>query len=172
MSEQKKIEALFSHTVALYGAMVARICGSYSTPRVPAEDMYQEVMASLWLGLKSFRGQASLSTWVYRVTINACISFLRRYDNRTLFPQTDEMDRIADEETAYGKDEYDCLRYLIGRLGAIDKALILLWLEERSYEEIAEITGLSANVVGTRLSRIRSRLQKLWKKENNHSFSK
>ena len=159
---------LFDMTVERYGPMIWRVCRSYATPRASSDDMFQEVMASLWVGFKTFRGQAALSTWVYRVTINTCISFLRRNDSRILYSDFSDSVEIADEQTGYSNDDFSYLQYLISTLGAVDKAILLLWLEERSYSEIADITGLSANVIGTRLSRIRARLHEIWQKESEN----
>ena len=160
------IEELFEITLNRYEAMIRRVCKSYSNEYVEADDLYQEVMVSLLLGLKSFRGRSALSTWVYRVTLNSCISFLRRdavrFHSKTDIEKTAE---IRNEDPVYGHDELDYLNYLIGKLGALDKAIILMWLEERPYKEIADVTGLSVNVVGTRLSRIRNQFHQTWQKE-------
>lgn len=164
MRVQNEIERLFLDTLTANDAMIRRVCRTYSTPRTSADDLYQEVVAALWMGLKTFRGSARLTTWLYRVAINSCISTLRRSEMRNISYDAIRED-ISDDTPDFGKDEYDCLEYLVGCLGHIDKAILLMWLDERSYSEIAEVTGLNISVVGTRLSRIRSRLRALWQKE-------
>ena len=165
MANQAEIKELFDIAVNRYGAMIRRVCRSYATERASADDLYQEVMAAIWVGLSAFRGRSSLSTWIYRVTLNTCISYLRRLDSRTLYDGRNEWVDLAEDMPHYGRDEYECLNYLISCLSPIDKALILMWLDERPYSEISDVTGLSVNVVGTRLTRIRNRLKQLWQAE-------
>lgn len=167
MSTRRQIEQLFNMAIARYGAMIRRVCMSYSTPRANVDDLYQEVMVALWRGLNSFRNEATLSTWIYRIAINSCISFLRRTDSSTLYSELGYEPDAEDEAPAFGEDERAYLQYLVSRLNPIDKAIILMWLDERSYTEIADVTGLNTNVVGTRLSRIRSRMQKAWQNTQN-----
>lgn len=147
--------------------MLWRISRTYATERVTADDLHQEILAAIWTGFSTFRGKAALSTWLYRVAINTCINFLRRHALRQLVPQNEMRHEIADAPIEHLKDEYECLTYLIDRLGPLDKAVLLMWLDELSYGEIADVTGLTPNNVGTRLTRIRTRLQKLWQKEIN-----
>lgn len=165
MNHSSRIDTIFNDTLNRYTPMIRRICVTYSSQRVSADDLFQEVTIALWLGLKSFSGKASLTTWLYRVAINTCISYLRRTDTRTLCRPDYLFEDIPDDEAAYGDDEFAYLGYLIERLKPIDKAIILMWLDELSYAEISDVTGLSVNVVGTRLNRIRERLHNLSKKE-------
>lgn len=167
MPYQTEIENLFNLTVGKYERMIYRICHSYGSSIVSPEDLFQEVMVALWLGLKSFKGQSALSTWVYRVAINTCITMLRRHDSKTTFVNIDKSRDIEDEKPAIGSDDLDCLDYLISRLRPLDKAIVVMWLDGCSYSKIAEVTGLSANTVGTRLTRIRAQLQKLWESEKH-----
>ena len=170
MDKDTNIDNLFLDTVACHEGMIRRICHVYSTEKVTNEDLYQEAMVALWNGLKSFKGKSSLSTWIYRVVINSCISFLRHNDSKTLYISTESIKEIPDSTTSYCKDDYECLTYLISRLSPLDKALILMWLDERTYKEISDVTGLAPNLVGTRLTRIRTKLRKLWKTEISNTF--
>lgn len=119
---------------------------------------------AVWRGLAGFRGESALTTWVYRTTINACISFLRRSMRHRNDISIDNAAEIAsdDPNRFEDADNHTRLRYLINQLGEIDKAIILMWLDERSYAEIADVTGLARNVVGVRLNRIKARLRKLF----------
>lgn len=165
MKHPNNIDSLFDIVISRFDPMIRRICHGYSTNRASASDLYQEIMVALWLGLKSFEGRAALSTWVYRVSINACISFLRRVDRNTLLGLPESIENIADEIKEDHDEEKQYLEFLIEHLSPIDKAIVLLWLDDRSYAEISEIVGVSRNVVGTRLSRIRGRFKKQW--QNN-----
>lgn len=138
----------------------------YATDNDHFKDLYQEVLASLWQGLDSFRGDSKMSTWIYRTAINTCVTFFRRHKSHS--QENMSLDVVAD---MVGDDssKQEMLREmyrLISRLNKMDKALILMWLDERSYDEIAEVTGLTRNNVATRLRRIKQRLVDENQKEN------
>lgn len=152
-------EERFSAVVAAFGQVIARVCYLYASKSIALDDLYQETLINLWQGLDTFRGQSSLSTWIYRVALNTCISMKRRhgrYDEQLPIDSVGEMaaEDSSDEHAAALREMYR----LIGRLDPIDKAVVLLWLDERPYEEISEITGLSRANVATRLSRARTKL--------------
>ena len=143
-----------------YQRVIYKVCPVYAPDRSRIDDYFQEVVLALWRGFDAFRGESKTATWVYRVALYTCISFVRRRMRR---PQSVRLTvDIKDEEPSETRERIDELYRVIGRLGRLDKALILLWLEERSYEEIAEITGLKANNVAVRLSRIREKLRKMY----------
>ncbi len=148
-----------------YKEVIAKVCYLYSSAWASFDDLYQEVLINLWQGLDSFKGEAKISTWIYRTAINTCITWHRR--NARYTPQrTDRLDDILFEpadtsDNASALEEYRELDRLISRLGDIDKALITLWLEEKPYEEIAHITGLSPANVAVRLHRAKEKLTKM-----------
>lgn len=145
--------------------MIYKVCYMYATDNDHFKDLYQEVLASLWQGLDSFRGDSKMSTWIYRTAINTCVTFFRKHKSHGV--DTVGLEAIADipgddnARTDMLKEMYR----LISGLNKMDKALILMWLDERSYEEIAEVTGLSRNNVATRLRRIKQRLVEENRKE-------
>jgi RNA polymerase sigma-70 factor (ECF subfamily) len=134
--------------------IIYKVCSFYVSPKVAAEDLYQEVVANLWRGYSGFRGQSAPSTWIYRIALNTCVSYIRK-ENRHRRPAP-----VPETHAEEGNEDRIALLYrLIATLSTIDKAVILLWLEEKSYAEIAEITGLTAANVGVRLTRIKNRLK-------------
>ena len=139
--------------------MLCKVCYMYADSDEHFKDLYQEVLANLWQGLDSFRGDSRLSTWLYRTAINTCVTYFRhngKHDRGKVGLDTladtmsDDSDRPAELRQMYR---------LIGGLDKMDKALILMWLAEKSYDEIAGVTGLPRNKVATRLPRIKLRLQ-------------
>lgn len=122
------------------------------------KDLYQEVMANIWQGLGSFDSKSKLSTWIYRVAINTCVSYMRRNSrHKGHEPLTDTAMAVIDDSHEHAemlRMMYD----MIARLSKIDKAIIMLWLDEYSYDEIATLTGLSRNNVASRIHRIKQRL--------------
>jgi len=144
--------------------IIYKVCSFYVSPGVPAADLYQEVVANLWRGCAGFRGESAPSTWIYRVALNTCVSFIRR-ERRFSRPLPEPAEPPHTEPDADGGEERIATLYrAIATLGDIDRAIVLLWLEERSYAEIAEITGLSPTNIGVRLNRIKTKLKsnELW----------
>lgn len=155
----KSDEKEFVRIVEQYKAVIYKVCSVYADNRDEMADYYQEVLANLWRSYASFRGESSLSTWIYRVALYTCVSFVRRKSSRPRsVPLSVGADLWEDDERGAQLKE---LYRLIGRLNRFDKALILLWLEERSYAEIAEITGITKSNVAVKLMRIKERLQRM-----------
>ncbi len=151
-------EQLFLGIVNRYRPAVLKVCYMYATGREHLEDLYQEVLANVWQGLDSFKGASKLSSWIYRIAINTCVSYFRRYESHTsLMTPLDSMPETGIEDSTKAADLQSMYK-LIHQLGKLDKAIILLWLDEYSYDEIAEMTGLSRNNVAVRLRRIKLKL--------------
>ena len=149
--------------VKAHERIIYKVCSFYVSPKVAMEDLYQEVVTNLWRGYSGFKGESAPSTWIYRIALNTCVSYMRK-ENRAQRSAAAQTPLEAHLEPDGGEDRVALLYRLISTLSAIDKAVILLWLEEKSYAEIAEITGLTATNVGVRLNRIKNRLKsnELW----------
>lgn len=147
----------FTELVNRYKDVIFKVCYVYAS-REELEDYYQEVLIQLWRSLPKFRDDSKISTWIYRVSLNTCISYVRKNKkvNKVSLIDLDFIDN--DIEKKYYIDE---LYLLINRLNKFEKAIILLWLEERDYEEIASIVGISKNNVAVKLNRIKEKLRKM-----------
>lgn len=147
----------FTELVNRYKDVIFKVCYVYAS-REELEDYYQEVLIQLWRSLPKFRNDSKISTWIYRVSLNTCISYVRKNKkvNKVSLIDLDFIDN--DIEKKYYIDE---LYLLINRLNKFEKAIILLWLEERDYEEIASIVGISKNNVAVKLNRIKEKLRKM-----------
>ena len=133
----------------------------YANDQDDLNDLYQETVLNLWKSFPRYRGDSKLATWVYRIAMNTCITFLRRSNTRPqTVPMTANVASMAaeDNETAGQLRE---LYRLISQLGKLERALILLWLEERSYEEIADILGITKTNVAVKLNRTKEKLKKM-----------
>lgn len=124
------------------------------------EDLFQEICLQLWKSYPSFREEARFSTWMYRVALNTAISTVRKDRRSPSFEQLQETVSVPEDGTE-DKERVKQLYKAISRLNRIDKAIILLWLEERNYEEIASIMGISKNNVSVKLVRIKRKLEEL-----------
>lgn len=144
--------------------VIYKVCYLYTTPRNTLNDLYQEVVLNLWKAYPKFRQECKVSTWIYRIALNTCISFIRKDKNVpeivSLTLENDQTDD-DDETEAMLKQLYR----MINQLGQLEKSIILLYLEDKSYEEISEITGLTVTNVATKLSRIKDKLRKMKKED-------
>ncbi len=138
--------------------ILRRVCRAYADSPEDREDLFQETVYQLWRSYPTFRGESSPGTWVYRVSLNTAISALRR-KTRAETPGALEAEPMAPAGPGADSRQIDLLYGLIRRLKQIDRALVLLYLEDLSYKEMAGILGISENLVGVRLNRIKARLQ-------------
>jgi RNA polymerase sigma-70 factor (ECF subfamily) len=160
-------EQEFLSVIATYERVIYKVCFFYATKNAPIADLYQEVVLNVWRAFPKFRGDSKISTWIYRIALNTCISFIRKEKNLPdIDLLTQEMIRLAGLKDDQ-KIMLNRLYSLIERLGNLDKSIILLYLEDKSYEEIAEITGLTVTNVATKLNRIKDKLRKMNKEEQH-----
>lgn len=158
------VEQEFVTLIQEYERVIYKVCYLYTTPHVTLNDLYQEVVINLWKAFPKFRNECKISTWIYRIALNTCISFIRKEKN---IPEIVTLSQIADriEEADETQVMLKRLYSMINRLGQLEKSIVLLYLEDKSYEEIAEITGLTLTNVATKLSRIKDKLRKMNKEE-------
>lgn len=158
VSKMEKANKEFELIVESYKASIYSVCYMYAADKVEADDIFQEILINLWKGLKSFRGESELRSWVYRVSLNTCISYKRK--KRVKTEPLDIAPEIFATDTPTGR-QTDALHQRITRLEPLDRAIVLLWLEDMPYEEIGAIVGMSAKNVGVRLIRIKEKLKKM-----------
>lgn len=152
-------EVAFETIVRDYSLMITKVCYYFATDGSELKDFRQEVLLNIWLGLDKFKKHSKLSTWIYRVCFNTCITYKRKNKYRKNEIPLSGLLEIEDEMFDMGK--YEEMHRLISKLGHEDKAVILLWLDEKKYEEIAEVVGLKRNTVAIRLKRIKDKLIKM-----------
>lgn len=151
-------EKAFIKMVEGHKRMIYKICYMYADSLYLVNDLFQEVTINLWKGYGMFRGESSLQTWVYRVTLNTCITYIRK-KSRDIDTESITMDIDLFEEKE--DDKFATLHRMISMLNPIDKAIILLYLEDRSYEEIADLMGMTKSNVGVKLTRIKDKLRQM-----------
>ena len=141
--------------------IVHKVCGMYCDNEEDREDLFQEILIQLWKSYASFRGDAKFSSWMYRVGLNVAISNLRKSktkkEDSTLPESFDSISRESDEQSL--SLEKGLLRDAIQQLNEIEKAIMMLYLEEKHNEEIADIMGISQNHVRVKMTRIRNKLK-------------
>ena len=135
------------------------VCFMFSKDSDEVNDLFQEVLINLWKGFESFEGKSKIDTWIWKVSFNTCIDQERKKKRHPSIPLSMGIDLFndKDDDTRQVKMLYD----RIHRLKPFDRAIVLLWLENMSYEEIAAIVGITAKNVGVRLYRIKEELKQM-----------
>jgi RNA polymerase sigma-70 factor (ECF subfamily) len=158
--KQRQDKKAFSELIQKNQRIIHKITLIYANSAVDREDLFQEICLQLWLSYPNFREEAKFSTWMYRVALNTAISNIRKSKNSFSFEPLRETDRIPDESSDE-KEHVKLLYSAISKLNRIDKAIILLWLEDKNYEEIATIMGTTKTNVSVKLVRIKRKLEEL-----------
>ena len=135
------------------------VCYMFSKDKEEVDDLFQEALIKMWQGLPSFQGNSDLKTWIYKVTLNSCISIDRKKKSRQTQPLMEGIN-LFDKNDADNK-QTDMLHERIQRLQPFDRAIVLLWLENMSYDEIAQIVGINVKNVSVRLYRIKEQLKQM-----------
>lgn len=148
----------FETLVMEHKSTIYSVCYMFAQHPEDVNDLFQEVLVNLWSGIGSFRGEAAPRSWVYRVAMNTCISHRRRKQPKTV--PLDVSHDVMAPDTDHGR-QADQLRRRISLLEPVDRAIVLLWLENMSYDEIGSIVGISPRAVGVRLVRIKEKLKSL-----------
>ena len=153
-----QLEQQFTKTVKEQKSTIYTVCYMFSKDADEVNDLFQEVLINLWKGFESFEGRSDIRTWVYRVALNTCISLDRKKKRRQQAERL-TMDINLFEDHDEDTRQVALLHKRISLLQPFDRAIVLLWLENLSYEEIGQIVGISAKNVSVRLYRIREQLK-------------
>ncbi len=142
--------------------LIYKICYSYCQNPENRKDLQQEILMQLWNSFSKFDGRVKMSTWIYRIALNTAISYYRKdwkHTNKTIRLDASVIALTHFEEDAELEDQIVMLYRVIEGLNELDKALILLYLDDNSYKEIADILGISETNVATKISRIKKNLK-------------
>jgi len=159
------MEKEFIILINKYRALIFKVCNLYCHDAETRRDLFQEVVLQLWKSFPSFRRQSLGSTWIYKVTLNTAISNFRKESKRVektsiSSDQFEVPDMLPDTDSA---DRWNSLQHAINKLSDIEKAIVMLYLDEKSYEEMSEIIGIPISNIGVRINRIKKKLTKIIK---------
>lgn len=160
-SDDARLRSRYEAAVREHSPLIDRICFGYANTKEDMEDLRQDALLNLWESMAEFRGQCSMKTWVYRLTLNSCVSSLRKSYRRPATVELTDLCNITEDDQRQQLSE---LHEAISQLNPIDKAIVLLWLEEESYDEIASIVGLTKSNVAIRIHRAKDKLKTLLKR--------
>lgn len=150
------LETQFGKLVKEHKSTIYSVCYMFSNDPDEVNDLFQESLINVWQGLSAFKGKSSPKTWIWRITLNTCISWERKKKLKTV-PLSMEINLFEDKDV--NTKQVNMLKQRIGLLRPFDRAIVLLWLENMSYEEIAAIVGITIKQVSVRLFRIKEQLK-------------
>ncbi|HPB05116.1 MAG TPA: sigma-70 family RNA polymerase sigma factor [Prolixibacteraceae bacterium] len=148
--------------------IIVKIARAYTKIEQDREDLINDITLELWKSFGRFNGESKISTWIYRVALNVSMNYKRKRTNTALFDSIQEIPKkdlrawfFSEEDTSASEILYDC----IGTLDDLNKAIILLYLDGNTHDEISAITGISKTNVGTKIGRIKEQLRDIITKE-------
>lgn len=163
------MEKEFLEIIQKNQGIIHKVCNIYCDTEEDRNDLFQEIVAQLWKSFPSFRNESKFSTWMYRVALNTAITSFKKTKRRP------DQNRLSYENFQIEDEKYDIeteenikmLHRAVGQLTGVEKSIILLFLENKKYEEIAEITGITQNYVRVKMNRIKKKLKKLMATEED-----
>jgi RNA polymerase sigma-70 factor (ECF subfamily) len=151
-------ERMFEELFQRHKAPIERLCFAWLNSSGEVEDLFQEIMSNVWNALPKFRGDSQPGTWLYRIAVNTALLYRRKWRRGELLPELVDQSAGA-QQNLEDRERLDALRRAIAILPDQDRLVITLLLEGLSYREIAEVTGLTVNYVGVKLSRIKHAIE-------------
>ncbi|MBW8682709.1 RNA polymerase sigma factor [Chitinophaga rhizophila] len=151
-------EKQFLDQLTLHQQVIHKICWLYRDSKEDREDLFQEIVFQLWKSASSFEGKSLFSSWLYKVALNTALASFRKKQPNISYPET--LPDLAAQNTN-DEQQNEELIWALRQLNDADKAVITLYLEGLSYQEIAAILGISENNTGVKINRIKSKLQQL-----------
>lgn len=163
--QEPAVQEEFVKLVQQHHAMLYKVCRLYCFTEYDRQDLFQEIIVQLWKSYPKFRGESKFSTWLYRIALNTAISDLRKQKRRIAPLDADYLPAQL-QDMQYPKEQEEQLQQLyaaINQLTEVEKALVMLYLEDRSYDEMEEILGINQNNLRVKMNRIKEKLRKLTK---------
>ena len=162
-----RTEQDFLLLVQEHQGIIRKVCHLYGRNDADRDDLYQEIVIQLWKAFGSYRGDAKISTWMYRIALNTAISNLRKQSRKVAlsFPEFIPKDEAETYEEKLKEEKLQQMYAAIGRLTEVEKAIVMLYLEDKSYDEMEEILGIGNGALRVKMNRIKEKLRSLTKAE-------
>ena len=154
-----ELESKFAQTIKQNKSTIYTVCYMFSKDADEVNDLFQEAVINMWRGFEGFENRSDVKTWIYRVTLNTCISIDRKKRRNTTEPLSMNINLFEDRDE--DTRQIDMLHKRISRLKPFDRAIVLLWLENMPYEEIGQVVGISTTNVSSRHYRIKEQLKNM-----------
>jgi RNA polymerase sigma-70 factor, ECF subfamily len=162
---EKETEKEFETRINEHEAMIHKICRIYAYTEADRQDLFQEIVIHLWKAYPKFKGASKFSTWLYRVAINTAITALRKQKNFVTSYEPELLPAHLADESGPEEEQWQQLYKAIGKLNEIEKAIVMLYMEDRSYEEMEDVLGISQGNLRVKMTRIKDKLRQLTKND-------
>ena len=161
--QEKETARRFEEQINAHELMIHKVCRMYAYTAADRQDLFQDIVVQLWQAFPKFRGDSKFSTWLYRVAINTAMTRARKKKVSVAYVDPEAIPTNRGEDTAL-QNEMERLQVLnvaISQLNEVERAVLILYLEERSYEEMEEVLGMTQNALRVKISRIKDKLRQL-----------
>jgi RNA polymerase sigma-70 factor, ECF subfamily len=161
LDQQEPVE-YFERHIENHAKLILKVCRMYTFTSVDREDLYQEIVLQAWKAFAGFRGEARFSTWLYRISINTAISGLQKKSRRIQTTSIDQLNDAVISRTSFEEDDrWHDLQLAIEQLNDVEKAIVMLYLEDISYDEMEAILGINEATLRVKMNRIKQKLKKI-----------
>lgn len=157
-AENEFIKLLKEHQKIIY-----KVCNLYMQSHADREDLFQEITLQSWKAYSNFRGDSKFSTWLYRVALNTAITFFRK-EKKKIEINVEQLPEVPDSSFDQIEEKTKAMYLAIGELSKIDKAIVMLYLEDYNYSQISEVIGITPNNIAVKMNRIKIKLKEQTKK--------
>jgi len=162
--KQPDLHSTFLSLVKQHQRIIYKVCYLYAANATDRQDLYQEILVQTWKGYQKFRGETKFSTWLYQVAINTAIAGFRREKNSPVSFTGDDLPEMSDNSASAAETEQlEQLHAAINQLNDIEKALVMLYLDGNSYDEMESIMGIPNGALRVKMTRIKEKLRQLTK---------
>ncbi len=161
--QKQEAEKQFEQHVRENELLIYKVCRIYASTSADREDLFQEIVIQLWNAYPKFKGQSKFSTWLYRVALNTAITGLRKKKKFIESWEPSQLPERTSDENTGREEELLQLHKAIEQLNQVEKAIVMLYMEDRSYEEMEEILGMSQGNLRVKMNRIKEKLRQLTK---------
>ena len=162
--QQNEIEKQFSEQISGNELLIYKVCRMYAYTEADRQDLFQEIVLQLWIAFPKFKGKSKFSTWLYRIAINTSITRLRKHKNKNFIDTYEPalLPQHIDDITSVEEEEKFILLYkAIAQLNEVEKAIVMLYMEEKNYEEMEEILGINQGNLRVKMNRIKDKIRQL-----------
>ncbi|WP_247236532.1 RNA polymerase sigma factor [Telluribacter sp. SYSU D00476] len=156
-------EKEFERRISEYSAMIHKVCRMYAYTEADRQDLFQEIVIHLWKAYPKFRDESKFSTWLYRVALNTAVTGLRKQKKFITSYEAEHLPHHVADEKGAEEEQWIQLYEAIAQLSEIEKAIVMLYMEGRNYDEMEEILGISQGTLRVKMTRIKDKLRQLTK---------
>jgi len=153
----------FKNIIQLHKAIIYKVARAYTDNSFDLKDLYQEIVIQIWKSIDRFKGQSKQSSYIYRIALNTAINFKKKIRKNPSVDISDMNFKDERERDDGREDKLSLLHSAINQLSKDEKAIIILYLDEYSHKEIAEVIGISSNYIGVKVNRIKNKLAEILK---------